>query len=143
MKTQNESCDSQAAEGRSVRALIAAAIAAKEKAYVPYSHFRVGAALTDEHGNCHTGCNVENASYGATCCAERTAIFKAVSEGSRQIRQLAVVCDQPEPCMPCGICRQVMTEFAAEDFQLFAAAPDGQYRTYTLEELLPAHFKMP
>ena len=125
------------------RDLICAAVAAKEKAYAPYSHFRVGAALTDERGNRYNGCNVENASYGATCCAERTAIFKAISEGAQRIRRLAVVSDKAELCLPCGICRQVMAEFAADDFILLAASPDGQYRTFTLEELLPAHFRLP
>ena len=122
--------------------LIAAASAARQQAYAPYSHFRVGAALLDEKNRLFTGCNVENASYGATCCAERTAIFKAISEGSKTIRRLAVVCDQPEPCMPCGICRQVMAEFASADFLLLAAAPDGQFRAYTLPELLPDHFSL-
>lgn len=120
--------------------LIAAAAAAREHAYVPYSHFRVGAALADEDGRLFTGCNVENASFGATNCGERTAIFKAISEGSRKIRRLAVVCDREEPCMPCGICRQVMAEFAAPDFVLLAASPSGKYRAYTLDELLPDAF---
>ena len=92
--------------------LIRAAVAARQNAYAPYSHFRVGAALIDDRGHCHTGCNIENASYGATCCAERTAVFKAISEGAQRIRRLAVVSDQAELCMPCGICRQVMAEFA-------------------------------
>ena len=122
--------------------LIQAALAAREKAYVPYSKFRVGAALLDDRGRLFTGCNIENASYGATCCAERTAIFKAVSEGAKTIRRLAVVCGQDGPCMPCGICRQVMAEFAAEDFTLLAASPDGAYRRFSLDELLPARFEL-
>ena len=121
--------------------LIAAAASAKEQAYVPYSHFGVGAALIDEQGRVFTGCNIENASYGATCCGERTAIFKAISEGSRQIRRLAVICDQAEPCMPCGICRQVMAEFAAPDFELLAASPSGQFKIYSLQGLLPDAFR--
>jgi len=122
--------------------LIAAAIAAKSQAYAPYSRFRVGAALADERGRIFTGCNVENVSFGATNCGERTAIFKAVSEGSRKISRLAVVCDQDEPCMPCGICRQVIAEFAGADFILLAASPSGKYRSYTLAELLPDAFRV-
>ena len=120
--------------------LIQAALDAREKAYVPYSKFRVGAALLDDRDRLFTGCNIENASYGATCCAERTAIFKAVSEGAKTIRRLAVVCDQAGPCMPCGICRQVMAEFAGADFELLAASPDGSYRRFSLDELLPDRF---
>ena len=135
--------DSEPDKAKQDSDLIRAAVAAKQNAYAPYSHFRVGAALIDDRGHCHTGCNIENASYGATCCAERTAVFKAISEGAQRIRRLAVVSDQAELCMPCGICRQVMAEFAADDFLLLAASPDGQYRTFTLEELLPAHFKLP
>jgi cytidine deaminase len=120
--------------------LIAAAILARKQAYVPYSRFAVGAALLDENDRLYTGCNVENASYGATCCGERTAIFKAVSEGSRRIRRLAVVCGLDEPCMPCGICRQVMAEFAAPDFELLAACLSGRFRRYKMSELLPDAF---
>lgn len=121
--------------------LIAMADGARGMAYVPYSHFHVGAALIDENGRIFTGSNIENASYGATNCAERTAIFKAVSEGSRKIRKLAVVCDQSTPCMPCGICRQVMAEFATRDFELLAASPTGEFRRYTANEMLPDAFK--
>ncbi len=121
--------------------LIAVADAARQDAYVPYSKFHVGAALLDENDRLFTGCNIENASYGATNCAERTAIFKAVSEGSRQIKKLAVVCDQDKPCMPCGICRQVISEFAAPDFVLLAASPNGECQRYTMDELLPDAFK--
>lgn len=120
--------------------LVAAAIEARENAYAPYSGFAVGAALEDENGRQYTGCNVENVSYGATCCAERTAIFKAISEGSRKIDRLAVVCGQDDYCLPCGICRQVMAEFATEDFVLLAAKPDGKYRVLTFAEILPNAF---
>ena len=120
--------------------LVKAAIKAKQFAYAPYSRFRVGAALLDDQGRLFSGCNIENASFGATCCAERTAVFKAVSEGAGKIRRIAVVCDQAEPCMPCGICRQVLAEFASADFMLIAADPDGHYRTCTLDELLTDHF---
>ncbi|NLW11941.1 MAG: cytidine deaminase [Clostridiaceae bacterium] len=122
--------------------LIKSAILAKDNAYVPYSNFRVGAALIDEQGREFSGCNVENSSYGATCCAERTAIFKAVSEGSRKIRKMAVICDQDEYCRPCGICRQVMSEFAAEDFVLLSARPNGEYEVFSMEMLLPSSFKL-
>jgi len=122
--------------------LIALADGARSMAYVPYSLFHVGAALVDENGRIFTGANIENASYGATNCAERTAIFKAVSEGSRKIRKLAVVCDQSTPCMPCGICRQVIAEFAAPDFELLAASPNGDCKRYTTNEMLPDAFKL-
>lgn len=121
--------------------LIEVADAARGQAYVPYSHFHVGAALLDENNRLFTGCNIENASYGATNCAERTAIFKAISEGSRRIRRLAVVCDQDKPCMPCGICRQVISEFAGDDFELLAASPSGEFKKYTMAELLPDAFR--
>ncbi|NLM78035.1 MAG: cytidine deaminase [Ruminococcaceae bacterium] len=129
-------------QGETDRALIRAADQARRFAYVPYSGFRVGAALLDEKGCLFSGCNVENASYGATCCAERTAVFKAISEGAGKIRRMAVVCDQDKPCMPCGICRQVLAEFATEDFLLLAAAADGSYRAYTIEGLLPDAFSL-
>ncbi len=122
------------------QALIQAALKARDMAYAPYSNFPVGAALIDEQGRIFTGCNVENAAYGTTNCAERTAIFKAISEGSQRIHKLAVVCGQTNPCMPCGTCRQVMAEFAADDFELLAANPDGQFRRYTLDEMLPDAF---
>lgn len=125
------------------QALIKAALAAQAHAYAPYSHFRVGAALLDERNRLFTGCNVENASYGATRCAEQIAVFKAISEGAKKIRRMAVVGDMTEPCMPCGICRQVLAEFASDDFLLLAAAPDGRYRAYTMDELLPDHFVLP
>lgn len=124
------------------RRLINRAILAKDTAYVPYSNFRVGAALIDDMGREYSGCNVENASYGATCCAERTAIFKAVSEGSKKIRKMAVVCDQDDFCRPCGICRQVMAEFASEDFVLLSAKPDGEFEEFTMEMLLPSSFRL-
>ena len=122
--------------------LVALASQAREKAYVPYSHFRVGAALIDEKGRIFTGCNIENASFGATNCAERTAIFKAISEGSSGISRMAVVCDQDEPCMPCGICRQVLSEFATPDFVLLAGRQNGGCEAFKLDELLPRAFKL-
>ena len=104
-------------------------------------------ALFTLHGRCadrrpnrqHIGCNIENASR-ATCCAERTAVFRAIADGAGQIRRIAVVSDSDAPCMPCGICRQVLAEFAAPDFELYAAQPDGRCRRYTIDELLPEAF---
>lgn len=94
-----------------IQNLIERAIVAREKTYSPYSHFGVGAALLCEDGRIYEGCNIENASYGLTNCAERTAIFKAVSEGHTKFKALAVVADTEGPCAPCGACRQVMVEF--------------------------------
>ncbi len=125
-----------------VKTLIERALAAKEQAYVPFSHFRVGAALEAADGTIYTGCNVENSSFGATNCAERTAIFKAVSDGVREVRQLAVVSDDEDFCSPCGICRQVMAEFATPDFLVHLARPDGQYKSFTLEQILPEAFRL-
>lgn len=129
-------------------ALLALAHVARTKAYVPYSHFLVGAAVIDEQNRVFTGCNIENASYGATCCAERTAIFKAVSEGARAIRKLAVTGGGSGPCMPCGICRQVMAEFAEPDFYLvtdaetLTAPADTAILRLSMQELLPHAFKL-
>ncbi len=117
--------------------LLEKAVKAMENAYVPYSHFPVGAALVTDTGEIYTGCNIESASYGATNCAERTAIFKAVSEGHRRIRKIAVVSDKID-AFPCGICRQVMAEFA-DGLEIIIGRP-GDYRIYTLDELLPHSF---
>ncbi len=122
--------------------LIRKAMEAKEKAYVPYSGFHVGAALLCEDGTIFTGCNIENSAYGPTNCAERTAIFKAVSEGYREFKAIAIISDGKEPTAPCGVCRQVMAEFCKPDFQVFMAACDGSYREVTLEELLPYAFSL-
>lgn len=123
--------------------LIGAAMGAMKGAYAPYSGFFVGAALLCENGEVYTGCNVENASYGATCCAERTAVFKAVSEGKLKYKGIAVVGgkggDIRSFCTPCGICRQVLAEFAKEDF--FTLLYDGQKtQRLALAELLPHSF---
>ena len=120
---------------------------AREAAYAPYSGFHVGAALLCEDGSVYTGCNVENASYGAANCAERTAFFKAVSEGERRFSAIAVVgrpagtSDSPgRICTPCGVCRQVMAEFCEPDFVIVAAADENRWILYTLGELLPESF---
>ena len=129
-------------ESMPVQALIELALAAKEQAYVPFSHFHVGAALETADGRVYTGCNIENSSFGATNCAERTAIFKAVSDGVREVRQLAIVSDDENYCSPCGICRQVMAEFAAPGFLVHLARPDGEYKSFTMREILPEAFRL-
>lgn len=120
--------------------LLLAAFSAQKKAYVPYSKFRVGAAVLADDGQIYTGCNIENSSYGATNCAERTAIFKAVSTGVRKIKKMAVITDADEYARPCGICRQVISEFVSPDFVLIAAKPDGSYIYLSMEDLLPGAF---
>lgn len=117
------------------------AISAREKAYAPYSHFKVGAALITESGKVYTGCNIENSSYGASNCAERTAIFKAESEGYEKIKLLAVVGDMNTYTYPCGICRQVILEFAAEDIKIIIVKNENDFLVKELTELLPGPFK--
>lgn len=108
-------------------------------AYAPYSHFRVGAAVVTEDGKVFKGCNIENASYGATNCAERTAIFKAVSEGYRRLEKIAIVASSGDYAPPCGICRQVLAEFMPEGKVLLDSDKKGMV-TYTVRELLPISF---
>lgn len=121
------------------RALIRAAVEARGRAYAPYSGFAVGAALLAEDGRVFTGCNVENASYGLTVCAERVALFKAVSEGARGFAAIAVACGAG-PCAPCGACRQVLYEFAPDLLVIMADAGGGKVRKARLSELLPRGF---
>lgn len=118
--------------------LMDCAIKARENAYSPYSHFAVGAALLCEDGTLYEGCNIENASYGLTNCAERTAIFKAVSEGHIKFKALAVVADTEGPCAPCGACRQVMAEFKIP--LIIMGNLMGNIKIVTIEELLPFSF---
>ena len=118
--------------------LMDCAIKARENAYSPYSHFAVGAALLCEDGTLYEGCNIENASYGLTNCAERTAIFKAVSEGHVTFKALAVVADTEGPCAPCGACRQVMAEFKIP--LIIMGNLMGNIKIVTIEELLPFSF---
>lgn len=126
--------------------LIAGAFSAQKKAYAPYSGFQVGAALLTENGRIYEGCNIENASYGASNCAERTAFFRAVYEGERDFRAIAIAgkpnnAEKFEYCAPCGICRQVMAEFCVpETFEIILAKSEEEYQTYRLEELLPLSF---
>ena len=122
------------------RDLIFKAIAAREKAYVPYSNFKVGAALVTEDNTVYSGCNIENASYGATNCAERTAIFKAVSDGHTKIKAIAIVTDLENYASPCGICRQVILEFAADNIEIILAKNEKDYIVKTMEEILPGAF---
>jgi cytidine deaminase len=120
-------------------ALVAAARAAREHAYARFSRFRVGAALETEDGLVITGCNIENATYGLTLCAERVAVFKAVSEGHRRFRRVAVVADTATPTPPCGPCRQILWEFAG-DIEVILGNLHGIAARYRMTELLPAPF---
>ena len=118
--------------------LAAAARAAQAEAYAPYSHYRVGAALETEDGRVFTGCNVENASYGLTVCAERNAIAAAVCAGAHRFRRIVVTTDSDPPASPCGACRQVLAEFGA-DLEVVSVGPARTLR-WRLEELLPSAF---
>lgn len=120
--------------------LVKRAIKARESAYAPYSNFHVGAALITEDGSVYDGCNIENASYGAANCAERTAIFKAISEGHKEIKAIAIVGDMSTYTSPCGICRQVITEFAADDLKIILVKNEDDYLIKTLDEILPLAF---
>lgn len=120
--------------------LIAAAKAAREKAYVPYSRFPVGAAVLTEDGKLYTGCNIENASFGLANCGERTAIFKMVSEGHHVFKAIAIVADTDGPVSPCGACRQVMTEFGP-DAVVYLTNLKGDVTRTTVAELLPGFFR--
>lgn len=122
------------------RELMELAVQARERAYVPYSQFKVGAALLDSAGQVYLGCNIENAAFSPTNCAERTAIFKAVSEGVTEFTALAVVADTAEPVTPCGVCRQVMAEFFDPQMPIILGNLKGDLVKTTLQELLPASF---
>ena len=113
---------------------------AMERAYTPYSHFNVGACLKGESGKYYLGCNVESASYTPTNCAERTAVFKAVSEGERNFSAIAIVCSGKNPAAPCGVCRQVLREFCRDDMPVVFADNNRNYIVSTLGELLPHSF---
>lgn len=129
------------------RQLIEAALEARKKAYAPYSNFSVGAAIVTKSGHIYTGCNIENSSYGATNCAERTAIFKAVSEGERNFEAIAIcggMKDDDIPkgyAYPCGICRQVMREFCDPDsFRVIFCKSESEFEVHILKEILPFDF---
>lgn len=125
-----------------VEKLIEEAKEARLRAYVPYSGFQVGAALLDSNGHIHHGCNVENAAYGPTNCAERTALFRAVADGLAPgtFKALAVVADTEEPVAPCGVCRQVISELCALDMPVYLTNLKGQIRVTNAAELLPGAF---
>ena len=125
--------------------LVAKALEARSAAYTPYSGFRVGAALLCADGTVYGGCNIENAAFGPSCCAERTAFFKAVSEGKRGFSAIAIVGGpagkEPEDfCPPCGVCRQVMREFCGDDFTVYLGGVNGEIMTLTLKDILPYSF---
>ena len=111
------------------------------RAYAPFSKFRVGAALLTKEGEVYTGCNVENSSFGATICAERTAFVKAISEGESEFEAIAIVCEERE-AWPCGICRQFMKEFCDDDFKIITGDDEESLRVYTMEEILPEGFRL-
>ena len=119
--------------------LVEAAIRARENAHAPFSHFRVGAAVEDADGRIYTGCNVENATYGLTMCAERVATFKAISEGARKFRRVAVVADTETLTPPCGACRQILWEFCG-DVEIVLANLGGKTETLRLGALFPRAF---
>jgi len=119
--------------------LISEAEKARKMAYTPYSKFKVGAAVLSVDGKIFTGCNIENASFGLTVCAERVAIFKAISEGSTKFEAIAVIGDTDKPCSPCGACRQVISEFG-EDIPLIMANLEGDIKIKKIGELLPEAF---
>lgn len=132
-------------DSREIQILIQSALEAAQLAYAPYSGYRVGAALLSADGTVYTGCNVECASFSLTNCAERTAVFHAVSRGQRAFSALAVAALPPEGaapsyCVPCGACRQVLREFCPGEFPVICIKNKNEYKVYTLEELLPESF---
>jgi len=126
-------------ETMSLAELIAAAKAVRERAHAPFSHFKVGCALEDEHGHVYTGCNVENATYGLTVCAERVAVFKAISEGAGKLNRVAVVADTDTLTPPCGACRQILWEFCG-DAELVLENLAGKREILTLKQIFPRPF---
>ena len=128
-----------------MKELISAALEARKNSYSPYSGYSVGAALLCKDGSIFTGCNIENASYGATMCAERTALFGAVATGHRDFEAIAIVGgkgDEADLPYPCGICRQVLSEFCDNDFKVIVARSENDYVEYTLGEMLPCSFAL-
>lgn len=129
-----------------IEKLIKKAIEMLNFSYAPYSNFHVGAALLTSEGEIYTGCNIENAAYGPSNCAERTAIFKALSEGKKEFEAIAVVGEKNGKienfCPPCGVCRQVLAEFCKKDFEIVLAKSTNEYKIMTLEQLLPESFSL-
>ena len=124
---------------KNYKKLITEAEKARKRAYAPYSKFKVGAAVLSADGKIFTGCNIENASIGLALCAERVAIFKAISEGSTKLKAIAIIGDTDKPCSPCGACRQVISEFG-EDIPLIMANLKGDVKIKKIKELLPEAF---
>jgi len=123
--------------------LVAVASQARDRAYAPYSGFRVGAALLTDDGTIHGGCNVENRSFGSTVCAERVAIGTAVASGSQRITAVVVISESQPPAAPCGLCLQVLTEFGDPDLRILLVNPEGERQEHRLEDLHPHPFEMP
>ena len=123
-----------------IKKMLQSAHEAKERAYVPYSHFHVGACLKAKSGAYYMGCNIENAAYSPTNCAERTAMFKAVSEGERGFEALAITSDSENITTPCGVCRHVLAEFCSGDMPVICSNRNLEYKVFELRELLPASF---
>lgn len=123
-----------------VKNMLRMANEARDRAYVPYSGFRVGACLKGATGAYYLGCNIENAAYSPTNCAERTAMFKAVYEGEREFDALAIVWDGDRPAVPCGVCRQVLAEFCDGEMPVICANRKGEYKLFALADLLPEAF---
>lgn len=128
-----------------VQELVKKALDMRKMSYTPYSHFNVGAALLSKDGIVFTGCNIENAAFTPSNCAERTAFFKAVSEGVRDFSAIAIAggpqgADKLDYCTPCGVCRQVMSEFCQDDFQIIMVKSETEYKIVTLPEILPDRF---
>ncbi len=121
------------------RALLDAALAVRERARAPFSKFRVGAAILDSSGRIHTGCNIENATYGLTMCAERVAVFKAISEGAREFQRIAIAADTAQLTPPCGACRQILWEFCG-NIEIILLNPHGLEETLHLKDLFPRPF---
>ena len=122
--------------------LVKFALDARENAYSPYSKFRVGASLECDDGSVYKGCNIENSAYSPSCCAERVAIFKAVSEGKRNFKKIAIVSDSYDYTYPCGVCRQVMSEFVNKDFEIIVAKSNEEYKVEKFDEVLPHAFRL-
>ena len=129
-----------------IKELISCAIEASKNSYSPYSNFKVGAALLTKDNKVFVGCNIENAAFSPTICAERTAFAKAISEGYKDFKAIAIVGGEngnfENFCTPCGVCRQVMKEFCDKDFLIYLGNDKLEYKKYTLEELLPNSFEM-
>ena len=128
-----------------IKELVKTALSMRKMSYTPYSHFNVGAALLSADGKIFTGCNIENASYTPTNCAERTAFFKAVSEGVKDFTAIAIAGGKEDAkeldyCPPSGVCRQVMSEFCKDDFKIILVKSETEYKEYTLTEILPERF---